>query len=437
MSTVKPSQILGMNARVQLYTALNRREAKRFGFSKLRAKRFLEKHNIPVPKLYAHLLSQEELREFDWHTISGSFAVKPANGSAGSGIMIIAQRRDYNTWVDIEGNELSANDLNLHASDILEGEYSTWGSRHMVIVEERVPIHPDLAPFCQVGTPDIRVIVYHKIPIMAMVRLPTEASKGRANLHQGAIALGIDFGTGKTTYGVDGNIAYSTFGDRRLLQYFPDTETSVSGIQIPFWSDILKTAVRTANATGLVYAGIDVFLHPEKGPMVAEVNAFPGLSIQLANKAGLRRRLERVEGVQARNVNHALRISQSLFAEKYPGLSDGELDRPILEPKEKTLVFDDHQTPHEVQAMINTGRFRSVIAESLANELDLNEPHDELWSKNENHEGRIPVVNVRFKIKDRVISTSMAVSKRLNRKKHKLELGRRDLNGFLIKGEKS
>lgn len=435
MSIVKPSHILGMNARVQLYTSLNSKKAKRFGFSKLRAKRFLDKHDIPVPQLYTRILSQEELREFDWHSISGSFAIKPANGSAGSGILIIARRKNSHTWIDIEGRPYTEADLNLHASDILDGQYSTWGSHHMVIVEERIPIHPDLTQYCQVGTPDLRVIVYHKIPIMAMLRLPTEASKGRANLHQGAIALGVDFGTGKTTFGVDGNIAYSNFGDRRLLQYFPNTDTPVSGIRIPFWSDVLKTSVRVANATGLVYCGVDIFIHPEKGPMVAEVNAYPGLSIQLANNAGLRRRLERVEGVQANNVNHAVRIAQSLFAENYPGLIAGELDRPILEPKEEVQVYDDHDDLHETIALVNTGRFRSVIAENLASELLLNEPHDELWQQKEAHEGRIPVVEVRVKIRERVITTSMAVSKRLNRKKQKIELGRRDLSGFLIKGE--
>jgi alpha-L-glutamate ligase-like protein len=425
--------ILGMNARVQLYTALNNPRAKSYGFSKLRAKKFLAKHEISVPQLYAQITSQEELREFDWHSISGSFAVKPANGSAGSGILVI-KRRSGNKWISVENDTYEEDDLDLHASDILEGQYSTWGSRHMVIVEERVPLHPDLENYAQIGTPDVRVIVFHRVPVMAMLRLPTEASHGRANLHQGAIALGIDFGTGKTTYGVDGKIAYSLWGNRRLLQYFPESNLPISGIEIPFWTDVLRTAVRVANATGLEYAGVDIFLHPEKGPMVAEVNAYPGLSIQLANNAGLRRRLQRLEDIKARNVSHAVKLAQTLFAENYPALSPSDVDRPILQPREEIQVYDDEDKPIEAEALINTGRFRSVIGENLASQLMLNQPHDELWRLTEENEGQMPVIEVRIKIKDRIITTTMVVSKRLNKKKHQIELGRNDLGGFLVNG---
>lgn len=430
---VRASHILGMNARVQQYTSLNSSKAKRYGFSKLRAKKFLAKHGIPVPQLYAELDSKDELRDFDWRHISGSFAIKPSNGLAGSGIVVIAERRrDF--WLDVNGQEFKENDLDLHASDILDSQYSTWGSSPQVIIEERIPIHPDLAPYTQVGTPDIRVIVYRKIPVMAMVRLPTEASKGRANLHQGAIALGIDFGTGKTTKGVSGSIAYSTFGNRKLLSYFPETNTPVSGVEIPFWNDVLKTAVRVANATGLVYLGCDIFLHPEKGPVVAEVNAFPGLSIQLANDAGLRKRLERIEGVQARNVAHAVKIGQTLFAENYPSLLAGEVDRPILNTKETILVYGDDGKKVEVKSLINTGRYRSIIAEKIATQLELNEPQNLLWKQKEEEEGKIPVVEAKIKIRDRFITSSFLVSKRLNTKKHDVELGRKDLSAFLVSG---
>jgi alpha-L-glutamate ligase-like protein len=430
----KAQHILGMNARVQIYTVQNSYKAKRYGFSKLRAKHFLQKHQIQVPQLYAQLSSLDELREFDWHTISGGFAIKPANGVAGSGIMVIKRRRG-DTWFDIENNQFSQDDLYLHASDILDGQYSTWGSTHQVIIEERIPIHPDLESFAEVGTPDIRVIVYRKIPAMAMLRLPTRASHGRANLHQGAIALGIDFGTGKTTYGVDGNTAYSHFGNRALLKTFPNSDVPIAGLEIPFWDDVLKIAVRTANATGLKYMGADIFLHPEKGPMIAEVNTYPGLSIQLANKAGLRQRLEKIEDISARNVTHAVKIAQALFAENYPASSLAQVDRPIIGTKEKVIVYDDHDKPYETIALVNTGRYRSIIAENLASQLELNEPHDELWQQSVDSEGSLPIVQVPIKIKDRIIVASMAVSKRLNKKRPQIEIGRKDLSGFLVVGD--
>lgn len=423
---VKPSHILGMNARVQLYTSLNSSRAKRYGFSKLRAKNFLKKHGILVPQLYAQITSMEELRQFDWTTISGSFAVKPASGSAGKGIIVIKKfLPKKQVWVDVGDEEYSEDDLNLHVSDILDGVYSTWGSRHMAIIEERIPIHPDLASYAQLGTPDVRVIVYQKIPVMAMCRLPTEASNGRANLDQGAVAVGIDMGTGKSTYGVSGK--------KKVIRTFPHNGQSVAGIQIPFWNDVLKTAVRVANATGLTYMGADIFLHPEKGPMVAEVNSYPGLSIQLANHAGLRRRLQRLDGIQARNVLHAVKISQSLFAESFPGVG-GEIDRPIIRPRETVVIYDAREDMHDVIALANTGRFRSIVSENLALELGF-DMSQHLWNQKEEGEGQLPVVEIKMKLKDRLITTSMVVSKRLNNKRNQLELGRKDLEGFLVSGD--
>lgn len=424
---IKPGHILGMNARVQLYTSLNSASSKKFGFSKLRAKNFLKKHNIRVPVLYAQITSTEELRQFDWYGIQGSFAIKPASGSAGKGIIVI---KKYNArkklWTDVSGEEYTEDDLDLHVSDILDGVYSTWGTRHMALIEERIPIHPDLEQYAQLGTPDVRVIVYQKIPVMAMCRLPTIASNGRANLDQGALGIGIDLGTGKSTFAVSGK--------KTVIRQFPHNGESVVGIQIPFWNEVLRTAVRTANATGLTYMGADIFLHPEKGPMIAEVNAYPGLSIQLANRAGLRRRLQRLEDVHARNVAHAVKIGQSLFGEALPGI-EGELDRPIIRPKEKIVLYDHEENGHEFVALANTGRYRSVVSEAIATQLELNLNHDTLWSQKVEGEGNVPVVEVVFKLKDRVITTSMLVSRRLNNKRHQLELGRKDLEGYLIRGE--
>lgn len=425
---LRARQILGMNARVQLYTALNPPEAKQYGFSKLRAKVFLAKHGIQVPQLYARITGQDDLREFDWNTIQGGFALKPASGSAGKGIIVIKKKnKSKGTWTDINDTVFSENDLDLHVSDILEGQYSTWGSQHMAIIEERIPIHPDLDQYAEVGTPDVRVILFNKIPVMAMARIPTEASGGRANLDLGAIGLGIDMGTGKTLYGVSGK--------KKIISRFPHNDLSVSGIAIPYWEEVLRTAVRTANATGLIFMGVDIFLHPIKGPMVAEVNAFPGLSIQLCNQDGLRGRLERLEGVQARNVTHAVKIGRSLFAENYSFA--GESDRPILDLKESIVVYDEDDQPHEYVAKINTNRFRSIISEKLATSLQINEQHDLLWKQTEEEEGKLPVIEVQVKIRDRVLTTSMIVSKRLNNKPQQVEIGRKDLTGFLISGDQS
>lgn len=428
MPTV-PSHILGMNARTQIYTALNSADSKKYGFSKLKAKNFLKKHGIQVPQLYATIAGREELREFEWKKIQGGFAIKPANGSAGKGILVIKGRIGKQAkWQDIEDNVYSQSDLDLHISDILEGRYTTWGNRHSALIEERVPIHPDLEQHVEVGTPDLRIILFNKIPVMAMMRLPTIESDGRANLDQGAIGVGIDLGTGKTIHGVSGK--------KKVIRTIPKSGQSVSGIQVPSWVSALKVAVRVANATGYKFFGVDLFLHPQKGPMVAEVNGFPGLSIQLANKSGLRRRLQRIEGIEARNVNHAVKIAQSLFAESFPATGEGDVDLIILEPKEKIMLIGDDKKQEELTALINTGRYRSAISQEVASELGLFDADDLLWKQMSDDEGKVPIIEVPFVIRDRLVKSQMAVSKRLSRKRNAVEIGRKDLKGFLVGEER-
>lgn len=421
---VKPSQILGLNARNQLYTAQNSRYSRRFGFSKLRAKLFLQKQGIGVPKLYAKITSSEELRSFSWSTIEGSFAVKPVNGSEGKGIIVIKrQDKKKGTYIDVSGEVWTVKELQLHISDILQGAYSTWGEDSIALIEERVPVHPDLSTYVEMGTPDVRVVVYNKIPIMAGCRIPTRASHGKANIHQGALMLGVDFGTGETTYGLSGL--------NSPISSFPHSEEPVRGIKVPFWGEILKTAVRVANATGFIYCGVDMFMHPERGPLVAEVNGFPGLGIQLANHSGLLRRLQRVEEIEARNVGHAVRIAQALFAEEYP-IQVAESEFIIISPREKLQLIDSDEGMHTYDAVINTGRFRSAMAAEVAKKHGFVSTRSLLWKQYVEGEGKVPVVEAKFKLKDRVVNSSMIVTKKLNGKPAPIEIGRRDLRGFLV-----
>lgn len=421
---VKPSHILGINARNQLYTSLNSYKSKRFGFSKLRTKFFLEKQNIGVAKLYAKIQTREQLRQFDWSSIEGPFALKPANGSAGKGILVIKRKdKKKNVYIDITNRELTIKDLQLHVGDILQGAYATWGKQHTALIEERIPVHPDLEKYVEVGTPDVRVIVFNKIPIMAECRIPTRKSQGKANLHQGAIGLGVDLSTGETTYGISGL--------NQLIKTFPTTGESVSGIIIPYWTDVLKTAVRAANATGFVYVGVDIFVHPQKGPMVAELNGFPGLGIQIANKAGLKKRLERVEEIEARSVSHAVRIGQALFAENYTLGGKDITELTITAAKDTILIYDHDDHGHEIPALMNTGRFRSAVSKEVAQRLKLI-GSSELWSQEIEGEGKVPVIEVTCKIKDRVFTTTMLVTKKLDGKPQQIEIGRKDLSGFLV-----
>src|SRR5262249_50350900 len=123
-------------------------------------------------------------------------------------------------------------------------------------------------------------------PAMAMLRLPTRASNGRANLHQGGIGAGVDLDTGRTNHAVARN---------RFVERHPDTGVSVLGMQVPCWDAVLSMSVRGAEAVGLGYIGVDIVVDAHEGPMLLEANARPGLAIQIANGRGLVPRLAAID----------------------------------------------------------------------------------------------------------------------------------------------
>jgi alpha-L-glutamate ligase-like protein len=425
--SIRPSHILGMNARYN-YTKTNKADAKRYGFSKLKTKELLIEHHIPTAKVYHVFDTLDDLEAINWATIPTPFVIKPASGSAGKGILIITKKIENKMeWKDHDGQTLEEDDLNLHVSNILDGEFSTWGSQHRALIEEMITAHPGIAKYSYAGTPDIRVIVFNSVPVMAMARIPTKESGGKANLDKGAIALGIDMATGISTYGLHGK--------SEKITYFPGTKKKVNGIVIPFWEKTLETAVQAANAAGFHYMGADLFISAEYGPMIVELNGFPGLSIQLANRAGLKRRLERVEGLDVRDAKHGVKIAQALFAEHFADRTKLEEGLVIIPFRPTVTVFGDHQQKETVDALVNTGRDRSAISEKLAEKLGLVDLDDLLWQQQEKIEGKVPVVEVNFKIKGQKISTAMVVTKRLDRTKYKIELGRQDTQRFLIGNE--
>jgi alpha-L-glutamate ligase-like protein len=126
---------------------------------------------------------------------------------------------------------------------------------------------------------------------MAMLRLPTKASGGRANLHQGGIGAGVDLDTGVTTRAVMLN---------HLADRHPDTGLSLVGLRVPYWPQILEMARRVSAAVDLGYLGVDIVVDRDEGPLLLEANARPGLAIQIANGQGLLGRLEAIEQGLAR-----------------------------------------------------------------------------------------------------------------------------------------
>ena len=158
------------------------------------------------------------------------------------------------------------------------------------MIEQRILRHGAFAQIAVDGTPDIRIIAYRGLPAMAMIRLPTYASRGRANLHQGAVAAGIELHTGRTTGGV---------WKSRMIDLHPDTQQPIAGMEVPHWNQVLRMSVQLAKHLELGYVGVDFVLDQARGPVVLEANARPGLAIQLANRRGLLQRLDAIDAYLA------------------------------------------------------------------------------------------------------------------------------------------
>src|SRR5205809_6197047 len=152
--------------------------------------------------------------------------------------------------------------------------YSLGGRPDTAILQQRILLHPAFEAISYKGIPDVRVVLYRNEPAMAMLRLPTKASNGRANLHQGGIGTGVDLASGLTHHAVLRN---------RACELHPDTGVPVVGMRVPYWRECLEMSRRAAEAVGLGYVGIDIIIDADEGPMLLEANARPGLAIQIAN----------------------------------------------------------------------------------------------------------------------------------------------------------
>ncbi|HEY8514687.1 MAG TPA: alpha-L-glutamate ligase-like protein [Candidatus Binatia bacterium] len=286
-AALRRAGVLGINGRnVKLIQRTNPRRLYPKVDDKLLTKRMCAAAGVPVPRLLGAIEHHFELdRLAEIAARHDSFVVKPARGAMGNGIIVV-EGRDGDMLLRSGGRRVTFDDVRFHAAEILSGLYALAGHLDRVIIEERLEVHPMLASAASGGVPDVRVVVYRGVPVMSMVRLPTRASAGRANLHQGAVGAGIDLDSGRTVHAIHGG---------RPVELHPDTERPVVGLAIPDFATVLRIAVELGTLTGLGYVGVDVVVDPRRGPVVLEANARPGLAIQLANRAGLVPRLEAIE----------------------------------------------------------------------------------------------------------------------------------------------
>jgi alpha-L-glutamate ligase-like protein len=258
---------------------------------KLRMHELCREIGVPTPAVHSVIRTHSMLRSIEKCLGKHEdFVIKPNRGSAGRGVLVVTGR-DQEAYLRHNGEVLAIDRIRQHISDILSGMYSLGGRPDYALVQQRIRLHPSFERVAYKGIPDVRVILYRHEPAMAMLRLPTKASNGRANLHQGGIGVGVDLASGLAHHAVQRN---------RFVLGHPDTGLPVIGMRVPQWNHILQMSRRIAEAVGLGYIGVDIVVDRDLGPMLLEANARPGLAIQIANARGLMPRLAEIDAALAR-----------------------------------------------------------------------------------------------------------------------------------------
>jgi alpha-L-glutamate ligase-like protein len=276
-------EILGINMRNALIAKYNPRVAIERARDKVAAKIALESAGIACTGTVAVIDDHQKLGNFKpTRDMPNAWAIKPARGSQGDGILL-AVRREGDTWYRGSGKAMSEADVMHHIQKVVDGGFSgDSAAEDAALIEPLIIADPALAGIVPEGLPDLRVISLFNTPLMAMVRLPTNESDGKANLHQRAIGAGIDMDTGKITRAVVKGTP---------ITHHPDTGVNLIGFEIPGWERVLELASRCGPAVGLGYCGADIVLDVNDGPLVIEVNAHPGIEIQNINQKGLKVRI--------------------------------------------------------------------------------------------------------------------------------------------------
>ena len=282
---LRANGVIGINERnVNYVNALNPRKYLIRVDDKLLTKQIVAPAGIPTPELYGVIENARDMKrllEFIDHP--DGFVIKPAQGSQGKGIIVVDSPLKGG-WRLASGKRIDLDTMKFQINNMLSGMYSLGGQPDKALVEYRVKFDDVFGKVSYRGVPDIRVIVLKGIPIFSMLRLPTAESDGKANLHKGGVGAGIDLATGKTMRAMQHD---------QFIDIHPDTAHPLEDIQTPYWDEILLMAAKSYEVTGLGYIGVDVVLDREKGPMLLELNARPGISIQIANRRGLKFVLEK------------------------------------------------------------------------------------------------------------------------------------------------
>ncbi len=406
--------VLGLNARNLLYVKpFNTRKVVAFADDKLKTKAFLAARGIPTAKIYARIENRDQLMEFDYSQLPDECVLKPNYGFGGEGILVLNGRED---GTFMRGKEPITNqEISENIEDILDGMFSVNGKRDTAFFEQILLPHECFARFRPVGLPDIRVIVFNLVPVMAMLRIPTAQSEGKANIHLGGIGIGIDLAKGVTTH------AAQYHG---IIPELPHGG-SPGGVQIPYWQEILTISSQIQQITNIGYLAVDITIDQDMGPALLEVNARAGLMVQVANLAPLRARLKRVKGIKVDSPEKGVRIGQDLFgAGKKADTGEGESKdgKAVLGTHEHIVISGDGVNI-EVPCLIAPGQERTIFSPDLiedlkeANTIEVENEKDQTY-------------RVKFTLAGKKIQTLVKTGEVEGNER--AMIGKRDLSDFLI-----
>lgn len=277
--------LLGLNERnIQYINRYNPRKYFSQVDDKIKTKERLAESKIPIPLTLTTVESFFEL-ENALKVIEAydEIVIKPSKGRAGGGILLLQRNKPYG-WKTPSGRSISLEEIETHMGEILFGVHSFGSNDDRVLVEKRIQPHNFFQQFYSKGVADIRIILFKGNPILAMARIPTSLSDGKANLHQGAIGVGVNL--------MDGTFVSAAYKGVQIKCH-PDSQEPFHEQKIPEWKEIMDIAKRASACVDLQYLGVDLVLDNNHGPMILELNARPGLEIQVVNKTPLKRILRK------------------------------------------------------------------------------------------------------------------------------------------------
>lgn len=347
--------ILWINKRNNTYIKeFNPQKGIRLANNKNQTKKFLIQRGIPVPQTLFHFKSRQSWLSFNFNDFHNpTFVIKPNKGSKWTWIFVIKEWRKSSinnnkdnkknsnlskiiNWINvlfqreekildswyeflIWNTWITEQELKKEVVGIFDGKYSSTNRADTIILEDRLIPWPWFEEFCEYGLADMRVILFNLVPIIAMLRMPTKESWGKANLAQWGIGLWLDIVTGKIT---------SLY--RRWQSYtneFPSEWKHFKNKKIPYWQEIIQYSANAQYFVNIWYLWMDRVI-TKKWPKLLEINARAGLEIQNITGKPLLSIMKKIEDIDVTTPNKWIEISKSLFSDEH-----------ISEFKEQHIVY--------------------------------------------------------------------------------------------------